>query len=571
MSVVTHSDRVRRNVRSMIWAAWADALGFISELTNESGLRRRLRGKPLTEPVEWTRRIGGKFGVDVKLPAGCYSDDTQLRLATARAVQPNGFDVEAFAKVELSVWPSYAIGGGLACKAAAVNIAKPNTPWFANFYKGWLESGGNGVAMRIQPHIWAASRPAESGRHIRDVIVNGATSHGHPRAFVGAVLHAFALGATLRDGRMPEVDWWPELLDLTDRAVGLVDEHQQLASLWRPVWEKQAGRSFADAWHSTVDECRQMLPAAAKTVTEIRAAGNVLADAAATAYDQLAATFGLRNPSSRGNGAATVIAALALATATPADPAGVARLAAQAIGTDTDTIATMAAALMGACDSCPVPPDVMDRSYFTALGERLALIASGRPVQPFSYPDLLSWVPPHTQLDGVGLAGEYAALAGLGWLKPLKDTEPVEARGATWLWTRSDFGPSFLVKQRTKLRELPKGNWPVRRERLVETQARARWLTGTLFDPDEAYPDDQSYTASIYIPRVRRSKIAGGPTSDPMTDRDPVERMLEWVARSGYSEPAIGYAIRRIAEVGTDDQLARFAIALRAVIRGSSK
>ena len=33
-----------------------------SELTDESGLRRRTGGAPLRRPVEWTRRIGGRAG-----------------------------------------------------------------------------------------------------------------------------------------------------------------------------------------------------------------------------------------------------------------------------------------------------------------------------------------------------------------------------------------------------------------------------------------------------------------------------------------------------------------------------
>ena len=98
--------------RSALWAAYGDALGWISELVDEKGLSRRTLGKPLRHPIGWKRRIGGRAGITVDLPVGCYSDDTQLRLATARSIRPDGFDVEAFSKVELPVWPSYALGGG---------------------------------------------------------------------------------------------------------------------------------------------------------------------------------------------------------------------------------------------------------------------------------------------------------------------------------------------------------------------------------------------------------------------------------------------------------------------------
>ena len=150
------SPTAERVVGSSVWAAYGDALGFISELTDEAGLLRRTQGVPLVEPVSWQRRIGGRQGVNVVLPAGCYSDDTQLRLSTARAIGPNGFDVEAFAKVELTVWPSYALGGGRGTKAAATSLAKDQIAWYANTFKGWTDCGGNGAAMRIQPHVWSS-------------------------------------------------------------------------------------------------------------------------------------------------------------------------------------------------------------------------------------------------------------------------------------------------------------------------------------------------------------------------------------------------------------------------------
>src|ERR1700735_821219 len=319
MSKLTQARRARRSVGSMRWAAWADALGFISELTSESGLRRRLEGRPLTDPVDWTRRIGGKFGADVRLPAGCYSDDTQLRLAVARAIHSRGFDIEAFARVEMTVWPSYALGGGKASKAAAANLAKPETPWFGNFYAGYLDAGGNGAAMRSQPHIWAAPQPAAAGQHLLDLLVDIITTHGHPRALVGAVLHALALGTVMRDGCVPTAHSWPDLLDATGQAVKLIDEHPQLSSLWRPSWEARAGASLADGWRAAGEECRGMLPAAAVAAERIASAASQGPDARA-AYGDLIAALNLGDPGKRGQATSTVVAALTLAAAAPAHP-----------------------------------------------------------------------------------------------------------------------------------------------------------------------------------------------------------------------------------------------------------
>ena len=136
------TDRQSQVRRSALWAAYGDALGWISELTDKRGLGRRTCGEPLRRPIGWKRRIGGRIGITASIPQGCYSDDSQLRLATGRAIRPSGFDVEAFAKVELPVWLSYGLGGGRSTGAGASNLARPTVPWFANTFKGWANSGG---------------------------------------------------------------------------------------------------------------------------------------------------------------------------------------------------------------------------------------------------------------------------------------------------------------------------------------------------------------------------------------------------------------------------------------------
>jgi ADP-ribosylglycohydrolase len=100
--------------RSVLWAAYGDALGFITEMCNESSLLHRTRGKSrITGLIPWVRKVGGEFGIYVELPMGCYSDDTQLRLATSRSIRGDGsFDVETFSKIEIPVWLSYALGAG---------------------------------------------------------------------------------------------------------------------------------------------------------------------------------------------------------------------------------------------------------------------------------------------------------------------------------------------------------------------------------------------------------------------------------------------------------------------------
>src|SRR5438309_8255432 len=121
-----HADYHARVVRSALWSAYGDALGFITEIRdNRRGITSRIGSERATQTVSWKRRVGGRFGAEAVLPAGCYSDDTQLRLATCRAIRPDAsFNVEAFAKMELPVWMSYALGAGRGSKAAALSLSR---------------------------------------------------------------------------------------------------------------------------------------------------------------------------------------------------------------------------------------------------------------------------------------------------------------------------------------------------------------------------------------------------------------------------------------------------------------
>ncbi|RDH90013.1 MAG: hypothetical protein DIZ77_01980, partial [endosymbiont of Seepiophila jonesi] len=202
------NDRAIATQYSALWSAYGDALGFITELTDKKGLKWRTGLNRVDHTVKWQRRIGGRFGLVLDLPVGCYSDDTQLRLATARAINSNGrFDAESFAKIELTVWPSYALGAGRASKAAAANLGRGNVNWFSNFYEtaqtSYLNSGGNGVAMRIQPHVWASADLRDYSGLAMEILRNGICTHGHPRALAGAVLHGWFLAETLRSRSIP--------------------------------------------------------------------------------------------------------------------------------------------------------------------------------------------------------------------------------------------------------------------------------------------------------------------------------------------------------------------------------
>lgn len=553
---ISLSEHTRRVDSSMLWSAWADALGWISELTSASNLQRRTKGRPLTEPMEWQRQIGGRMGVRVNLPAGCYSDDTQLRLATARSISSSGFDVEAFSRVELPVWQAYALGGGRASKSAATSMARQNANWAANFYSGWQNSGGNGAAMRIQPHVYAAGAQDRSFDHLEDVIKNAVTTHGHPRALVGAIFHATVLTIALREGRVPDNSDWNSILGTAHASVDFFDRVPELSAYWRPTWEKASARNFEDAWHAAVDEVQQLLNACIDPLKRLRIAGRDR-DAARNEYEVLVSTLGLDDVETRGSGIATAIAATILALAFPEHPAHCAQLAASRLDTDTDTIATMAAAIVGATIPTRLQSPVQDNAYISHEATRLSRIAAGENSDAFPYPDLLKWNAPKTALDSVGVVdGGGLVLAGFGSIEPFGET--YSTRTSVWQWAKTSFGPTMLLKRRPVPPEMSPDNRPYSHYRDSDGQ------TGSDDSEGEA-GTDTGQSALFETPLPGKSRLRPDedrPRNDSGSSPIDLDLIFEWLRSNSYSDKSVGYAFRRILTGGTAQQLIGFVNAM---------
>ena len=433
----SYGDQVRR---SALWAAYGDALGWISELVDEKGLNRRTLGKPLRQPIAWKRRIGGRAGVTVDLPVGCYSDDSQLRLATARSIRPDGFDVEAFSKVELPVWPSYALGGGRSTSAAAANLAKPRVQWFANTFKGWGNSGGNGAAMRIQPHVWVASAPDAPNSFLLDVVRNALCTHSHPNGLMGAVLHSLTLSSAMRDGHYPSPDDLMDAAKVAAEIPELIDRDIEISQYWRPTFERDSGK-FAEAWGNTVDECR----------TAIEAIAEIPKQESEKGYEAIVNCLMLRDPVKRGSGMLTALAAVGLIWCEPR-PEEALRIAANVMGTDTDTIATMAGAILGVNAVSDPPVEVLDTELFISEAHRLSAIRDGQKPPSHQYPDLLRWSAPKTQADALfGADGGEFGVEGLGRGEPLGQPIASPDPGFVWQWFKLEFGQTLLIKRRIVL------------------------------------------------------------------------------------------------------------------------
>ena len=536
------ADRAGMVRRSALWAAYGDALGWISELTNEKGLDRRTGSEPLQQPIAWQRRIGGRTGVTVTLPQGCYSDDSQLRLATGRAIRSDGFDVESFAKVELPIWLSYALGAGISTSAAATNLARRRVQWFANTFKGWTNSGGNGAAMRIQPHVWAARDPDDVTTFLPDVVRNSICTHSHPRGLLGAMLHALALARTMATACYPSPD---DLLAATGVAAELpefIGSDVEVGNYWRSAFERESV-PFEEAWERAIEECRRAIQAAANTPT------------GRGRYSAMVNHLGLIDPARRGDGTLTAIAAVGL-TWCETQPEEALRIAANAIGTDTDTIATMAGAILGALAEDEPPVEVLDADLFRSEADRLAGIACGGSPPDHQYPDLLHWSAPKGRADtlvDLGDSGLY--VRGFGSAEARGEPIPSSQDKFSWQWVKLESGQTLLIKRRNTLPKVVEGDRGLSDVKSsVQTPAtgihsKSHGVVGQSFE--DGYPLND-------VPHQTLSKDQSAP---PKSNAD-LEVMIDHLEKHEYEDKIVGLALRRVVNTCTPGQIAAFVAVL---------
>ncbi len=140
---------------AMLAAAIGDALGWPNE-QNSNNLNKHYN--ELNAFVEWSRKCGGRYWpYEERICAGEYSDDTQLLIATLRSLLRGNQWGTYFRQVELPAWLEYQRGGGGATKRAAKVWAKGISPWDERndekLIRSYYMAGGNGVVMRIMPHV----------------------------------------------------------------------------------------------------------------------------------------------------------------------------------------------------------------------------------------------------------------------------------------------------------------------------------------------------------------------------------------------------------------------------------
>lgn len=434
-------------VESALWAAAGDALGWITELSHgPAGVKNRTGSTEVKQPVAWQRLIAGRNGPKVALPAGTYSDDTQLRLAVSRSIRGNGvFDVETFAKIELPVWPTYALGAGLGTKAAALNLSRRGVNWFSNFYvkgaQSYIQSGGNGAAMRIQPHVWSSK--GDDQEMLLNVFRDAITTHGHPHGFCGAVFHALVLKETLQEGSIPGPSSWKEIAQQFLELPKIIREDSQLVDFWLASWERETKNTLEEAMSRFCGEA----------LHDISRVSEAINDNPVSAYKSAISSIGCLTDRFRGSGFKTALAASVLSYLYRSEPIEEALvLSANVLESDTDTIATMAGALLGAIAGRSPIWNIQDSDYIISDATRLANIAIGNPQSSFSYPDIGRWNPPVNQGASIRVYEDRLAIAGLGALETYGDEYSFGDH--VWQWSTLPFGQTILAKRKAFINDV---------------------------------------------------------------------------------------------------------------------
>lgn len=528
-------------VSSARWAAWADAIGFITELTaSREEVMRRAGVEAVTEPIAWRRRIGGRFGATIELPPGTYSDDTQLRLAVSRCIRSSGrFDAETFSKIELSVFLSYGLGVGRGTRAAAQALAKRGVRWLTNFYDErqarYVEGGGNGAAMRIQPHVWAGNE-ARSSLYLRDVVADAICTHGHPRGILGASFHAVLLGQSLRAGEIPEPAKWRGIARYLERLPDLVRRDEDLRERWLPLWEERTGQTLNEAFMSAIAELESQVQTAAVAASEEQPF--------MASYAELSRRLGGLSAKTRGAGTTSAVLSLWVAWRAQADPARTLADAVNLHGSDTDTIATMAGALVGATRPEGPPGVILDEDYIVREARRCAALARGEIVEDFPHPDVVDWQAPRTLANAVGRGPEGLMVAGLGGAEEMSEIiEGTSSRDdGGWQWLALWFGQTVLAKRRRDLEQLSPGALP-----------RARPMRLALDDPQPTLDDisEPALTAGsmraddAIAPPPEPEHSAAPRSAEPPTT---VYAALELVKSSGFDPKQIGSIVLALLE-----------------------
>lgn len=182
-------------------------------------------------------------------------------------------------------------------------------------------------------------------------------------------------------------------------------------------------------------------------------------------YREIASRLGCFDKNTRGSGTKTALMAAYVSHIFENSTYDGIVIIINSLGTDTDTIATMAGAIMGVIAKKDPPEEVMDQIYLNKEAERLFNISQRKRVSSYLYPDLLYWQAPSSQIKALGKFSNNWTLQGLGDVIPLgseylkRDNNPV-----IWQWFKLHFGQMVLLKRGLHVDRIPEKLLPITRQ-----------------------------------------------------------------------------------------------------------
>jgi ADP-ribosylglycohydrolase/catechol 2,3-dioxygenase-like lactoylglutathione lyase family enzyme len=359
---------------AFLGAAVGDALGWPNEMP-----ARRVRSNGSTDVgavnmfVAWHRRSGGQFMPHEEvINAGEYSDDTQLVLCGARSLLHGADWLGHLVSRELPTWRLYQRGGGGATNRAVDLWIKGQLPWSLNEADpkrhSYFNAGGNGVAMRIMPHVVVGARDQTFRSTAHAILLNGITTHGHPRALLGALAFGFALWQAMRLGGTLSYGYLIQSTLHDSAEWSSPPEGSGILAEWYNQAQRSFPAGFKQVWAQTLSE---MLALLEKSLEGINA-GAISLDS------RILQELGCFDRKVNGAGTICAAAAIYLASKYAPDPQNGLAEAATLKGADTDTIASMAACLLGTIAGIEwlqrYRNQLQDENYITKIAQRLDLV-----------------------------------------------------------------------------------------------------------------------------------------------------------------------------------------------------
>lgn len=502
-------------VNSMLWSAYGDAIGFITELCDKNTLKYRTEGLDYIDKlIPWRRKIGGRFGSSIDLPCGCYSDDTQLRLAVCRSINKEGiFDFESFSKIELPIFLNYALGAGTGTKTAAISLIKKTIQWNTNFFEtkdsNYFNGGGNGASMRIQPHVWCAVTRNTEQEIVDNIFKDTIITHGHPIAWIGSIFHGLMLKECFVSGKHPDIPEWNKIIDKVEQCLLKCFDEPLVRDLWAKNWETKSNKIIKTELQHAMDLILTDYKIIYENTTNLEGLNN---SDKTVLYKKIIEKLDAINPKFRGSAIKTALLSSFISILYKDEPYNAIITCINTIGSDTDTIASMAGALLGSTYCGEPPQRVMDQEYLIDEAKRLFAINSRNGSQQFRYPDLLRWHIPKSQLDYVYHSGsdKQTYLLGLGVVKPIDD-KTMKANNGIYRYYRTSFSQTVLLNHRE---ELPDINY-----KEVDTPQYAH----SLYKKSNPKVENMQYSLDL-----------------KSTEQDDLDSLTNRIIKEGFDEKEIG-------------------------------